>query len=447
MSGANNLFLDIFRQAPYGVWIIDDGGKTEAVNPAMAALLGYCVSEMERAGPETFFEEAGKLAEFRAGLVSGGRGEIALTGKNGKPHTLDFTAARLPGWSGWILYFLKDRPVTCGLDIVDAAGLVADSIRDLFCVLDLNGRLIKCNSALHRLTGYGNAEVAGMRPTDFFRPSDAPRIMETLDKVWREGTATLEAELKTKKGEFVPMEYALSRITGAGGETLGCSVVGRDLTEYREAQKRTLALLAENHVPELPSSPDRELGDIIDVPAMQSLLNDFASLTGLNASILDEHNGIVVAAGWRDICAKYHRINPETASDCLACNEQLAAMIKPGEYASLKCERGLWNVATPLYIEGAYKGMIVTSQFFLDDEKPDPENYGRAAGRFGFDRAGYLKALAGVPHVSSGRVKTAMDFLIKLSALVSRLSFSNTRLSRMMIEQKRTELALRESSH
>jgi PAS domain S-box-containing protein len=190
---------------------------------------------------------------------------------------------------------------------------------------------------------------------------------------------------------------------------------------------------------------DEELSNILDTPAIQSLMEDFTILTGMAMAILDIQGKVLVATGWQDICTQFHRVHPQAAENCTASDLFLAQNLRPGEYAAYKCQNHLWDVATPLFIGGKHVGNIYTGQFFYDDEPLEEQLFIEQAAKYGFEQEQYLSALRRVPRISRARVKPLMDFLTKFSALVSKLSYSNLKLAKAMSEQRRIEAALRQS--
>jgi signal transduction histidine kinase/ligand-binding sensor protein len=199
-----------------------------------------------------------------------------------------------------------------------------------------------------------------------------------------------------------------------------------------------------------PMSPDaaiidEDLRNILDAPAIQSLMEDFTKLTNMVMAILDLKGNVLVATGWQDICTQYHRVHPQTAQNCTESDLFLAQNLRPGEYVAYKCKNHLWDVATPLFIGGKHVGNIYTGQFFYDDEAVDDRLFIDQAAKYGFDQEAYMSALQRVPRLSRDRVKTLMDFLTKFSALISKLSYSNLKLAQAMSEQQRIEAVLRQS--
>ena len=190
---------------------------------------------------------------------------------------------------------------------------------------------------------------------------------------------------------------------------------------------------------------EEDLSNILDTPAIQALMEDFTSLTGMVMAILDLQGKVLVATGWQDICTQFHRVHPQAAANCTQSDLFLAQNLRPGEYVAYKCQNHLWDVATPLFIGGKHVGNIYTGQFFYDDEPVDEQLFIDQAAKYGFDQEQYLSALHRVPRISRARVKPLMDFLTKFSALVSKLSYSNLKLAQAMSEQRQIEATLRQS--
>ena len=174
-------------------------------------------------------------------------------------------------------------------------------------------------------------------------------------------------------------------------------------------------------------------------------MEDFSKLTGMALAIIDLKGNVLVAAGWQDICTQFHRVHPQTAQKCTESDLFLVKKLRPGEYLACRCKNHLWHVATPLFIGGKHVGNIYTGQFFYDDEPVDERLFIDQAARDGFDRDRVSVGGQRVPHITRDRVKPLMDFLMKFSALVSKLSYGNLKLAKAMSEQQRIEAALRQS--
>ncbi len=191
---------------------------------------------------------------------------------------------------------------------------------------------------------------------------------------------------------------------------------------------------------------DFDLGSIIDVDELQSIMDDFFSLTGMVTAILDLNGKVIEATGWQDICTKFHRINLLTAKNCTESDLFLAKNLKAGEFIDYQCKNGLTDVVTPLYIGAIHLGNIFTGQFFYDDEDINEERFVKQAEKYDFDKTSYMEAYRKIPRYSRETVNNLMNFLVKLTTYISRVSFSNIQLEQEIHERKKAENAEKESA-
>ncbi|MFA7037405.1 MAG: PocR ligand-binding domain-containing protein, partial [Methanosarcina sp.] len=140
-----------------------------------------------------------------------------------------------------------------------------------------------------------------------------------------------------------------------------------------------------------------ELAEIIDAKAIQSLMNDFYRLSHIPMALLDLKGNILVSVGWQDICTKFHRVNPETCKYCIESDINLTADVAPGEYKLYRCKNNMWDVVTPIMVEGQHIGNIFSGQFLFDNEPLDYDLFRSQARKYGFNEEEYIKALEKVP--------------------------------------------------
>lgn len=246
-------------------------------------------------------------------------------------------------------------------------------------------------------------------------------------------------------GRRALFETIKTPIVDGTGALVGVLGISRDITERKRAEeelkeseeraRKTLdALVA-------PANDIGELGlsEIIDLPTLRSFMEDFSALTNMTVAILDTQGTVLLATGWKEICTKFHRLHPESSAACTESDLYLAGQVRPGEYVEYRCKNGMWDIVTPLYIEGRHVGNIYSGQFFYEDDEIDEAAFEERARRYGFDPAEYLAALRSVPRFSKAKISLLMDFLVRLTGFVSSLSYSNLRLVRTTTELKRVE--------
>ena len=197
-------------------------------------------------------------------------------------------------------------------------------------------------------------------------------------------------------------------------------------------------------------SPEKDAGEedvryIIDFQAIQELMNFFYEFNGIANAILDLKGNILVATGWQDICTKFHRVHPQTLNNCIESDVFLSQNVDEGKYILYKCKNNLWDMVTPIIVGGRHMANLFLGQFFYEDEMPDYEFFINQAKKYGFNKKEYLAALERVPRRSRKTGANMIEFCTRFAGIISKLSYSNVRMTRALIEQKRAEETLRQS--
>ncbi|MDX9788042.1 MAG: PocR ligand-binding domain-containing protein [Desulfobacterales bacterium] len=173
---------------------------------------------------------------------------------------------------------------------------------------------------------------------------------------------------------------------------------------------------------------DLELSEIIDTPALQRLMDYFYMLSRIPMSLIDIKGRVLVGVGWQDICTKFHRVHPDTCRNCIESDTYLSAGLAQGEGHLYKCKNNLWDMATPIIVDGEHIGNVFSGQFFFENETVDYEIFRAQAQKYGFDEKEYLAALNRVPRISREKITIGMEFLINLAYMLSRLGYNNEAL-------------------
>ncbi|MFW5739151.1 MAG: PAS domain S-box protein [Myxococcota bacterium] len=240
-------------------------------------------------------------------------------------------------------------------------------------------------------------------------------------------------------------------VFGDGDEPEQVIVTFTDITELKRAQQqlRESEQRVRNKLRTILSPEgdpgSLELRDIIDAPAVQSLMNHFNRLTGVGVGIIDLAGEVLVATGWQEICTEFHRKHPEMKAYCIESDIELSRGVAPGEFKMYKCKNCMWDIATPVVVGGRRVGNLFLGQFLFDDEQPDFETFRWQARTHGFDEGAYLAALDRVPRYSRERVDEIMRFYSELTQLLSSLGLANTRLAHLNAEKDVLVQRLQES--
>jgi PAS domain S-box-containing protein len=321
------------------------------------------------------------------------------------------------------------------------------SIGDAVLATDTEGKVTFLNPVASALSGWSEQDAMGRPSSEVLRLVNEETRGPAEDIVARalsQGAVVLLANhtaLLSRDGREVPIEDSAAPIRDGAGRTAGAVVVFHDVTEKRRAQQalreseRRVRLKLQSILSPEGDIGKLEMGDVIDVPAFQCLMDEFYKLARVPMALIDIKGKVLVGVGWQEICTRFHRVHPETCKYCIESDTQLSADVAPGEFRLYKCKNNMWDVATPVNVGGQHMAYLFSGQFFFEEEPLDYELFRAQARRYGFDEAQYLAALERVPRLSHSAVDAAMGFFIKLGELLSLQSYSNLKLARSLAER------------
>lgn len=171
-----------------------------------------------------------------------------------------------------------------------------------------------------------------------------------------------------------------------------------------------------------------DIKQIIDLAIFGELLEGFTRLTKMATAILDLQGNVLLRGQWADICAKFHRVHPETSLRCQQSDTILAKKTKSGsEYNIYCCKNGLMDVAVPIVIDEIHVGNIFAGQFLI--EKPDIDFFRNQAVQYGFEAEPYLEALSCVPVLSEKEVLNSVKFFCQMAVVIGQLGIARMKLT------------------
>lgn len=100
------------------------------------------------------------------------------------------------------------------------------------------GKPVRWNNACRKITGYSDEEIASLKfPDAYYSPEELALADEAIQKIYSDGTGTVELTLLTKGGKAIPFEYSGSLIPTREGEPRRFISIGRDITERKRAEQ------------------------------------------------------------------------------------------------------------------------------------------------------------------------------------------------------------------
>ena len=160
--------------------------------------------------------------------------------------------------------------------------------------------------------------------------------------------------------------------------------------------------------------------DLIDIKKLEDIFVKFSKLTGFTTGFVKQDTREVLASsGWKDICINFHR-SDSSAHICKASNSKLTKDLQAFQQISIqKCQHGMVDGATPLFIDGKHLADIFSGQVLF--EEPQIEAFKKNAKEFGYDEKSYLQSLKDVKVISETQLKDVLDFLSSVAGLVAEL--------------------------
>jgi len=322
---------------------------------------------------------------------------------------------------------------------------IFDNNIDLIALTDLGGNY-KVAGKAHEILGYDIEYLIGKNVMDFVHPEDITFVTkEFAEFLQSDETRQVEYRYKRIDGEYLWFETTGTLLKNTNGTPEQILFTTRDITKRKIAEdqlRESEATVRKKLKAILEPDGDIEnlnLADIIDYEALQKMMEDFYSFSNIGGAILDTSGKVLVGVAWQDICKKFHRAHPETAKNCRESDLALASGVPAGSFKAYHCKNNMWDVVTPIEVNGKHLGNIYIGQFFYEDETIDYELFRKQARQYEFDETEYLEALDRVPRFSRETVNSAIAFYAKLADMISSLSYSTIRLSRDIAERKRAE--------
>ena len=126
-----------------------------------------------------------------------------------------------------------------------------------------------------------------------------------------------------------------------------------------------------------------QISDLIDLPALQKLMDSFYEATGIIHALIDNDSRVLTASGWEPVCTDFHRENPRACQRCEASDRYVLDHLHDGTYVGYQCLNGLNDYAVPVVIGGEHLANVFTGQIF--HAPPDLDFFRAQAAEFGFN--------------------------------------------------------------
>lgn len=186
---------------------------------------------------------------------------------------------------------------------------------------------------------------------------------------------------------------------------------------------------------------------LLDTHKIQALMESYNRVTGLLSAILDTDERVLVAAGWQDICVRFHRQHPVTLARCRESEAFIKTQLQryEGSFFEYRCKNGLRDMAMPIVFDGEHLATFFFGQCFYEGDNPDPDFFRQQAREFGFDEEKYIEALGRVPVYSREQMRNALELYSNLMSIISEMGTKKLVLMKEIEARERVNRVMLES--
>ncbi|MBP2628130.1 MAG: diguanylate cyclase domain protein [Firmicutes bacterium] len=161
----------------------------------------------------------------------------------------------------------------------------------------------------------------------------------------------------------------------------------------------------------------KQLADLVDISRLQKVMDALYEATGIPSGIIDKNLTVLTATGWQDICAKFHRIQPEALLKCQESDNYIADNLHTGPYIGYHCKNGMLDYAFPIIVEDEHLATLFIGQFF--SAPPQEKFFRQQARKYKFDEEAYITALRKVPIIKKERLRLIIAFFVEVAKLIA----------------------------
>ncbi len=246
-------FRYIFDQAPVGAAIISIEQRFMQTNEEYCRIVGYSDRELasmyqaDIIHPEDLDDCKARMADLISGRVDRCQREKRYVRKDGTVVWVNVCVRMLCDSAGRPLYLLsiidevtdRKRAEEALRQSEEQYRRLFENLHDLFCSVDLEGKILLASPACRRVTGYTPEEFVGTNVRDYTLNTEEWDRFISL--VLEEGaTENFEARFRTKDGTVVWGSINACLVFDHRGRVMGVEGTVRDITRSKKAEEAIL---------------------------------------------------------------------------------------------------------------------------------------------------------------------------------------------------------------
>ncbi|MFH0967313.1 MAG: PAS domain S-box protein, partial [Methanobacteriota archaeon] len=352
----NTILTTLKESSTGGVLVLRNNGELVTSNQRFASILEIDDEFINSStGDEMHqvisykLENSSEYLEFvsRMSLNPNEDGRLELLMKNGK--TITAHSAPMISQDNTFYgraWFLRDITIQKKnqesiLELSNENQIILDNVPAMIWYKDTKNNFVRVNRYGADIFGIPVEEIEGKTMSDLFPDLAEQYYLDDLKVInSKQPKLGIIEQMTFVSGKQIWIKTDKIPLFDKNGQVSGLLVFAVDITERiiieetlkkshdeleMRVQERTAALQDSEEKLQLklnsllsPESDisELELINILDIPVIQSMMEDFSRLTGMVTAIVDLNGNVIEASGWQDICSKFHRVNEISAKLC-----------------------------------------------------------------------------------------------------------------------------------
>jgi PAS domain S-box-containing protein len=264
---------DILGKSPYGIFVVNQEGGIDYVNPTMLEISGDTFEEFTRLTIYDLaeYKRIGITDKIRSAFSEGKPfflGPVTTTSIFGRKTTIrNFTGLPLgEGSKRTALVFVEDVTERKKAEEENARLAAAvESAAEHIVITDPEGVIQYANPAFEQVTGYTKAEVTGQKPSILKSDRDSEEFLRSMWNTIKRGEVWKGRYRNKKKGgSLFEEDVIISPVKNPGGEVVNYVVVNRDVSEKVRLESIAEAVNSMNNTAFIFSGIRHEIGNPIN---------------------------------------------------------------------------------------------------------------------------------------------------------------------------------------
>lgn len=181
---------------------------------------------------------------------------------------------------------------------------------------------------------------------------------------------------------------------------------------------------------------NKNIRDLIDLPALAELMGRFSAVTGIPFLFMDVTGEVLISTSGEDFCTRFIATRQDIACNCARSRESILAdphLSQP--YSLFTCANGLCQAACPVLVDGHHIATIVLCHFLLDDETADKRRTGLRE-KTGINAATIDPFLNSIPVRSRAEIERIMLFYLQVARMIGEEGSQRDRLLQLLHKEQ-----------